>query len=288
MQEEPRKPAGSRVKLSDPQILAALIGLFGTLVVALIGLLDRPPAAPAVTPTPGEAAAALVLATESPVPLVSEPALTPVETDYSTWIHLSRLSPDCPTIFVLPAFIQPEHGSRVVMDQIYNEDYYNWPVAHDGSGSVTLSVLVTSQVPGSEWIELGNTLTVDIQASSELPDPLHAAETGACGGAGEVRQFSTVELDSSFDALQASTTYSAADFFTLQPGEFEVFKITFHCRRPGRYRLQVSIPYRVPEQRGTLTTPQQTEVICPASATLWDAVSSEGIEYVGEYVWEGE
>lgn len=67
---------------------------------------------------------------------------------------------------------------------------------------------------------------------------------GGCGAGGYKRFFSPVPLNIDYPEYNVLSTSTDADFFTLQPGEFEVFVLNINCSAPGLYALEVHIPIK--------------------------------------------
>ena len=101
---------------------------------------------------------------------------------------------------------------------------------------------------------------------------------------GQIRNFSETILRSDLKNFTQQATFSGADFFTLQPGEFERFKIPFECDAPGYYKISVTSAYKYQGNTGTLSFPE-FKVLCPKAFTVWNVDSMGPIVGVENYSW---
>jgi hypothetical protein len=137
-----------------------------------------------------------------------------------------------------------------------------------------------------DWLEISKTLDVSIDVNKNIPDAVDAIEVTACGGGGEERIFPDLALDNNYAQYSVETTYPDFDFFTLQPGEFEIFYVPFQCDALGLYQITIKIPFRARSYEGNI---EFTEIImCPQTFTLWQYDQPSDYLYPPEiYEWDG-
>lgn len=308
---------GNRVQIEVPisttQTAAALTAIAQSTIVANSPQATQTAVAFAVTtqatPMPATVAPTSTSAVSASIPTI-QPSVTPqaVPTIRSTdippsvvsinpsadWTKIIKLkfdpiwSPDyCDMALVFPPDISPDQNpvdaKNAFNQAIKTGEATRWqraPVSSQGS----MMLKLTSVVEGRDWIRIGNTVSADVSVRTNLPDHLNIIQD--CAGAGDIREFPSISLDASYAKYTARTTYKDADFFTLQPGEFEIFKFFFRCHSPGIYIANLEIPYAFTESNGNIEFTPPT-LICPKSFTVWSTLMSDS-ELVsrGTYVWK--
>jgi TIR domain len=156
-----------------------------------------------------------------------------------------------------------------------------------------VNLIPTSLVTGSGWILLGNTLRVTVTAQPVGSHINAVEEAYPCGAAsGNPRNFNPVALEQRpFYTLAAST--DAADSFTLQPGELEIFSLPLKCSAPGIYAFRFDISYQYRGDSGTFSADSPSDLICPQSVTIWKVLNSKNSntydQVVGrtDFTWDG-
>jgi len=118
------------------------------------------------------------------------------------------------------------------------------------------------------WIEISNELRVTILSKEDIPDIVHINFI-QCGAPGMIRVFPDVLLTGKDIEYTETITYPDADFFTLQPGEFERFAFGLNCSSPGKYMVQLDIQYRHSESTSIAATPITLELVCPKRLIAW-------------------
>lgn len=323
--KQPRKLSPkTQAKNGDTQVNIAKIGLISAIAVAVVGMIGT--ALSAYLSTQSVKAPILIpiqatQSAEASVALQAVPAkstlLVPIQASPTTDSQPTPTSPqvsstststapststaeDRTTIFriytsrttcidpaVIPRNIDVE-GDRVNALKQINQanDIDMWLHAPTESNLIYLSWSIVSLPENKEWIQLSNTIQTTIRARDKILE--HINVLGECAGAGEYRVFSAIPLESRFDQYELTTSYQEADFFTLQPGEFEKFILRFQCTTPGVYSIHVNIPYTYLGKSGTIDL-SPPDLVCPQSHTTWSVLvpPEMGIVRLDTYVWDG-
>jgi hypothetical protein len=153
--------------------------------------------------------------------------------------------------------------------------------------TVSVEIIVQSD-SDKEWLEISRSLDVAVTPADRSCEHVDGVLLWGCGGTQESRDFSEVGLRSEFEEYTARTEYAEADFFTLEPGEFEKFRIPFRCELPGYYRLSVAIPYR--HSGESRVTSVQFDIVCPRSVTIWETMFTDVWQLMNSYqcTWDGQ
>ncbi|MBS4014972.1 MAG: hypothetical protein KGZ86_00820 [Candidatus Latescibacteria bacterium] len=277
-------------------VIIAVIGLCGTLAAAIVagvfGLIntrtqiDRPIM---FTQTAESISAINPTNTEEPSP--TEPSL-----DWQKIVTVRDRTPSS------PALVYPEYlfsGSDVVkwLQENGGQYYYDGELMyslyiHDGDSYFIFGLEIVNKSGGQDWVRLGNDMTLSVQYIGDAPDVTHVVELPLGSGAGFFREFSEVPLNSAFDRYDAKAVSTDADFYTLEPGEFEIFVVRFVCEHPGVYNVQFNIPITYQGEDGLITYTGANGFVCPDKMTyyLGGVVNAEKdviISDVKQYEWTG-
>jgi hypothetical protein len=274
----------SRTKM-DTTLVVAIIGLIGTLLTALLAspvliTLIQKNNSPVnvstetLTPLLPITATNTAVYTASLLPtLTSTSTSTPVGLDWKSIMSM-RLdsSSSCPPR-LLPPTINPADDITIAAQQ-FTQDFNNhndvsWLLAPTGSWSGNIGLHISSIVANTGWIKIGNKLTIDVTTQKDLPERVNVIDYGLCGGAGEVRNFPAINFSNNFDTYEVKPIYTKADFFTLQPGEFEEFSIPFECKSVGIYYFKVNVSYEYSNFSGVTDSDETVGFICPQTFTSW-------------------
>ncbi|HYN89383.1 MAG TPA: hypothetical protein VER55_12680 [Ardenticatenaceae bacterium] len=237
---------------------------------------------PIETPTPQ--ATLVPIETPTPQATIVSPVSPTVSAEWTQFVQARLVGSSCPAVKILPGEIDPSALSREEFYQLFSEAE-TWLLAPDETGRIRASLAITSIVEGTQWIQLENSVQASIEVYRNVPDHSNIVFVAGCGGIGEVREFPALTLESEFDAYRTELTFPGADFFSLQPGEFEVFGLEFQCSAPGVYRLALELPFSSVDHAGTVTLADTPEFACPQSFTMWDPSSAETLQFAGEYLW---
>jgi hypothetical protein len=328
--KEVTMPEGSGARwITDTKVIVAIIGSLGTILAAIIsGHLARGPIMVEDTVQVRETAPAIGIAgspeasSDQNPPTARSVATIPTSTvEAATLVAPSPTAPSSPTAEqkILDVRVEAESGCdpRVLPVQkspsASEEAYWDrvsqaldvdlmtasWPwipsLPHPSGaytpslGVVDIDVIVQSD-SDKEWLEISRSLDVAVTPADRSYEHVDGILLWGCGGAQESRDFSEVGLRSEFERYTARTEYAEADFFTLEPGEFEKFRIPFRCELPGYYRLSVDIPYRRSSE--SRVTSVQFDIVCPRNVTIWeaDATITGEWELMNSYqcTWDGQ
>jgi len=184
---------------------------------------------------------------------------------------------------VLPIAINPNGN---VQDQIWNTNpdvmRLNWTVPIFDSSWFLFEL---TSISDNDWIEISKSLNVNVSTSSNIPSHIDIL-TQACGGAGQVRDFSSIDLRTDLNSFSKEAIFAGADFFTLQPGEFEVFSIPFQCNAPGYYKISITSEYSYQGDNGIIEFPE-FNALCPQSATVYYGTDADGtVVGAANFTWK--
>jgi hypothetical protein len=132
-----------------------------------------------------------------------------------------------------------------------------------------IAVQISSLVSDTRWIKIANELTVDVTTQKDMPEHVNTINYGQCGGTGEIRRFPSMNFSTDFDTYTIRPTYPDADFFTLQPGEFEEFVIPFECKSIGIYYFTINVSYEISNISGVSDSDKTVGFMCPQTYTAW-------------------
>lgn len=239
----------------------AIVSAAATITVAVITgmfeLLQRQPSP--TTPSPSTVVPAIATATEQlPIRLDVKPVL---------------ISPDpwCIGGFLLPTDVNPVTNPELAYKELDARHFFDIPpdkaeTVQDFNGAVA-EVTVTS-LANQEWVRLANKIMVKIANYEPLPGPVDSWVVIGCGGGGNVRDvyISIRNLRSTFSG---SLPDPKVDFFTLQPGEFEVFSVSVTANEPGHYELNFGVEYSYQGTTSELWSKQTVTVLNPELVRGW-------------------
>ncbi len=232
-------------------------------------------------------------------PGISTPTATPTQlptslpTDTpSDWSNIFQIytGGSCDEPVVIPSEYDIEGDPEEAIQQIVEDRNSNenepWLIGPGGRQYISLARNIVSKNENQEWIQLSNTVRVSIRGRDTSPD--HANVMMNCAGAGNKRVFPSIELDPQFNQYEVSTTYQEADFFSLQPGEFESLHFIFQCKTPGTYSVRLSMEYLYLGQPGAITI-DSPDLLCPRSYSLWEIWEMPPFPStkLGDFVWDG-
>jgi serine/threonine protein kinase len=253
--------------------------------------LIAPPATPAVTqaraPTPVaqpslgvsptvSAVAANALAAPPATPALTDgPAPTPV--DGHRIIRLDSVWRHCPSYVVPDTFVLDPNPTKAIKQLETELDHImqDWQRGPDFSGVdgpyYELDLTLTSITTGRERIRLNSTAMATVRRVADVPPHMHIFDPRGCGSGGTLRYFAPVALNAQRESYRQRTTNTDGfDYFSLQPGEFEVFVFPFICRGPGIYRVDLEVGYSYQGQPSKLQWSSSGDTFCPNAFTLWE------------------
>lgn len=240
---------------------------------------------------------------DRPIAFTQTAQFMPTE-EFSTfdWQSIASIEPDtpCPAVYTPDYLFSGSDRKSWVRDHLFgsyldNELMYAPLLQHDASSSMRLYLTITNVTPNEGWINLSKDLKISIRFIDEIPLNSEVVQLTDCGGAGEYRYFSRVPLSTDYPEYNVTATSTEADFYTLQPGEFEIFVLEFQCNAPGLYGLQVNIPVHFQGRDETIAYSGFPGFSCPdrvnysyGSPTTETATGYEVAIYNAEqYEWTG-
>lgn len=203
---------------------------------------------------------------------------------------------------ILPADIDPQ-------EQTYNKlmehpDFNDWAVAPHFNellsgdappnsigklmqASITIGNASTTN---GGWVKINNRLGINFDLMLQDIEEhvnLVAMVPDGCGG-GETKLFSPTNLKPEFGLINQFVTSSRYDFFSLQPGESDVFRIDYICASPGIYHTSVHLSLESSNGSEKQEITGFPKMMCPKSYHAWRAFLGDSpLEDVGEYYWDG-
>jgi hypothetical protein len=165
---------------------------------------------------------------------------------------------------------------RVPTDQFHNDQWVR---------NVIKIQLRVSSFNQQDWVKVDNTIFVDIKTFATPLNHVNALQD--CAGAGEIRYFTPVFLNSHTAGTQLKTFYPDCDYFSLQPGEFEVFNLQFHCVEPGIYSVKIRIPWSKNSGESGLFTLDLPDFVFPLTYTTWSMLGNLQANACSMYQWNG-
>ncbi|MBC8507863.1 MAG: hypothetical protein H8D34_23590, partial [Chloroflexi bacterium] len=242
-------------------IAVAAIGVIGTIIAAYIGFLgtriqvERPIHA---TQTAEHLSNAQSITTPVPDNAISIEAIdiTSNDVNMSSLVEInSNWSPCGPRL--LPSYIDLEdnldEAQRQINEALSASEMGLWelgPYINQGDFFLRLEIKNVSNNP--EWLRLSNQVNFIVSTIREIPIEMNFVEFSECGGVGYFKEFPPSDLLANVDEYKIGLTYPDADYFTLQPGEFEIFDFSIFCKDPGLYEIAIEIPVSHDNQDGTI------------------------------------
>lgn len=158
----------------------------------------------------------------------------------------------------------------------------NWAIVPYNSGALLFTL--TSMSDG-DWIQINKSLVVDVSANANVPQHVDVIHSVGCGGTGQLREFPSTNLRSDLNSFSQKSTFAGADFFTLQPGEFEIFYVPFDCKSPGYYDISVTVEYSYQGENGVIEFPT-FDALCPQSFTVYTTEAGGDLLGVENFDWK--
>ena len=210
-------------------------------------------------------------------------------------INLGVIRSPCPTQIAIPSNKPPQTATeeiKLIMEGgnpppgvsivPYTE---NVKAMRPGEYHFWVSLRVTN-VANQGWIELSNNMTVTILTEDINDSNIYAIQHGQCGMSGVKREFSPVNLNSEYKKYETNIKNLDADYFSLQPGEFEYFDLGLQCDAPGKYKPHISIPFMYEGNRAMIEVDLEVTYVCPFqySVTRSDDANNDNGFQLGEEI----
>jgi hypothetical protein len=281
----------SEQKINDPAVKLAIIGGIFAVITTLITALIAPIVIERVKQTQ---APAVLLTPQTPqnqndnTPTLQQ---TAPSRDWTELLDVRVALPldTCP-IVAFPPNANPEknqeQAASFAAEAKQSGEVDRWPIV--GEDPVDLEVTFTSLPQNANWVKLSNSIDVIVKVNRDMPEHLHALLLAwGCGGGGSTRSFSNISLSDNNETYRQKSTTSEFDFFTLQPGEFEVFSLPFDCEATGIYSIVFELPYTLLDGSGIVTFQWDRLIICPKSYTSW-AFEEKTFIFADKYIWDDQ
>jgi flagellar basal body-associated protein FliL len=279
----------------------ALIGVIGTIVAALITAVFSFLSTKAQVELPISATqtaeAKFLISTHTPLPSFTQTPTIAQNLEWENYLGVEK-KVQCNDIILLPPDSDYSENAiekitQVISNAYKNEDVYSWAKIPEIDDEMYNAQQVNptfdiDNVSSQDWIEVSKVITVSISTEKDIPEKINAVRVGGgCGGGGETRNFSSLNLDTNFEQYTDKAEFTEFDFFKLEIGEFERFRFSFSCKNPGYYRLNFNIPYQIRNTTGEIQT--NVDIVCPHEVTLWfyDMMSNKVMGISGSYFWDG-
>lgn len=225
----------------------------------------------------------------TPTPVASATSAPTEDVGWKEYIEASTYQPCAFDLRVMPERPDPSvKMSADFVEEYLKGDGSGWPRVQDSYGNeqaVDVGLKLTSKLT-EDWIEVNRTTEVAIEVEKQIPNSVDVLVITGCGGLGDIRGFPKTDLVATFAQYTQDVSFSEADFFKLEPGEFETFNFPFTCRDIGLYKIRLVVPLAVgtETERASVTT----SIMCPEAYTLWYAGADGYIETSQRIVWNGE
>lgn len=158
----------------------------------------------------------------------------------------------------------------------------DWAIVPINSSAILFYLTNTGN---HDWVELNKSLNVSVSTNSKVSKHADVVELVGCGGTNQIREFPSINLRSDLNNFTQKSTFAGADYFTLQPGEFEVFKVNFKCETTGYYKVSPTVEYSYQGEKGIIEFPE-FNVLCPESFTVYTMGDINSLSGVESYMWE--
>ena len=203
---------------------------------------------------------------------------------------------------ILPADIDPKEQSYNKLKE--RPDFDGWTIAPhfnellagdappNSRGKLMQSSITigNASTTNGGWVKINNRLGVNFDLMLQDIEEhvnLVAMVPDGCGG-GENKLFSPTTLKPEFELINQFISSSQYDFFSLQPGESDVFRIDYICASPGIYHASISLLLESSIGSENQEITGFPKMMCPKSYHAWRAFLGDSpLEDIGEYHWDG-
>lgn len=169
--------------------------------------------------------------------------------------------------------------------------YAPYLISQSQNNRIEIFLRITSIVDTSDWVTLSREASITVTRLDDAPDDSAIIENAQCGGGEFFRYFSPVPLRADFDKYESDTSTSDYDYFTLQPGEPEIFIFALTCEAPGIYRVDMNLPYTYQDEDERIVFTDISGVVCPDDATFYTTGMIPEVETVildiATFTWSG-
>ena len=276
-------------------IIGALIaGIFGCITAILSGFFALGAAAvpslmesPTTTPTVPRTQPILNSPSATPgVTVTPSPIAIPLRLEITNPIIGIDISP-CVFAFIIPDDINPFANPTLAIQEFDSRVRLNpFSIKLLNATLIDMTITSTSQ---AEWIRLSNKVLAKIIHYEPLPDSVNIYSP-PCGGGEEFRDF-VFRINNS-PGIEFASSKPDIDYYSLQPGEFEVFNILLKATAPGLYEVKLGIEYAYCGINSQIWTTETFILLTPEEYQGWSpsfdlpqfVLSNRGKFENGEYI----
>ncbi len=282
-----KKRAAPAFKISTA-IIIATIGCLGTFITALFGYLAVK--SQIEIPIKATQTAEMLMPKTTPTlppTLIVDPTSTPT-VDWNTILRASSSFTQCGNK-VVPEFISLNPKDMQLSLANYSREFSKQYGLDWNNAIATYQFFTLESSAPLNWVKIENHFFMNVLVESYIPDNLNIVWVSGCGG-GFDRDFPEVELNNQNNLSQyrIKLEYPDVDFFTLQPGEFESFRIPLECKAPGIYSITLETNTEYIGQPLVYTIVPPTKIYCPYKYSGWSSGFPQDLKYEGEFEWDGD
>lgn len=266
-------------------IVVAVIGCLGTLFASIIGYLGIKYQVDQTIKVTQPLPTIFNTLTPSPtsIPLPSE------STKFSVRLEkFARLLPDT---------ITPEDNSFNTLStniEINNLNISFMQLPDTSYKPAYAEIYIGHLANDKNWINVSNQIEVKLEFFSDnIPNHVnlfyHRGMVG--GGGGEIKYFDAARLSQDDFFTNQFITSLDYDYFSLQPGESELFAIPILCKEPGIYEISVVLNLtNIESSSEQLKINSSEKIMCPKEYSLWvnEDDYSAPLRLFGNYSWNGQ
>jgi hypothetical protein len=152
------------------------------------------------------------------------------------------------------------------------------PLVFDRAGKMFVNIRVSANSKNSDNMHIAGKFNLRIGREEISKNNMNVHNE--CAGVSEIKPVNPVVLKdpvkSNFYFIQTNHM-GKGKFFSLSPGEFEVFSFEFHCKAPGRYQVDAWIDYDFSNQSKS-TKVKLPPLVCPWIYTNWSTLTNKKME----------
>ncbi len=281
--------AGRKRKLTPTMTIAisvGILGCLGTIVAALISGASTYLSALLQLDVPvSRTQTAAAISSEEGVVHRYDAGSTPSQEvaapATATVVEFSEIT-ICPAVYIPDSLLDGKDKlswiQKGLWEPLRSRKLMTAPMADgDGMSAPSMFLSITNPTDHKDWVNLSKDISISVRYVGDSPDVAQVIGLMGCGGAGYYRVFSPIPLDNDHPEYSVKSSASDADFYTLQPGEYEIFALEFPCAAPGIYSVQVSVPTRFQGSEGIGTYTGSAGFACPKHM-VYDEVGVTGLD----------
>jgi hypothetical protein len=272
-QSKVREPKNSNSPEIRKELIIAGIGLFGTIMAAFISNWENITKEKLIINTTQTAdvkiATSPVAATQTNLVQITDTVTPKPEILWEELFSVVLSQNICNfTSEIIPEWFVPYLGSSDAIEKL--EGTETWAFGPEVQRPASYFLDISNISNKTEWARISNTFQVTVSWIDNAPK--HAdvlLNTGGCGGGSYRSTDSTVSLSPEYLSTKQKISFSQYDYYSLQPGESEVFLYQVQCKGPGVYLMEASIPYTFTTDWNDIILVSPRYIVCPESFSSW-------------------